>query len=115
MWHAGLAIQDSAKVPQFTHHLTLVLALPGVVCLALEGADPAYVAHTRLDILDMELVLERDWHAMQRPFWLPVLREVGVQGLRVRNGRIKERLMQTVELDHLSFMVSNKRNGLTSW
>lgn len=58
MWHTRLAVQYGARIPQHLHHLTLKDLLFTSTLLTFEGADPAYVTHTGLDIFDMKLIFE---------------------------------------------------------
>jgi len=58
MRHTSLAVQHSSSVAQHLHHLTLKHLLFASILPAFEGANPADVAHTGLDIFHMELVFE---------------------------------------------------------
>lgn len=73
MWHTSLDIENCSQASQLAYHLALIHALFAGSFFALEGVDPADVAHARLDILDVELVLETDGKAVEGTNWSIVL------------------------------------------
>jgi hypothetical protein len=93
--HRRLDVEHRAQRAQLPHHLRLVDVLARVALLALEGADPAHVAHGRLHVLHMELILEAHGEAVERPEGF-LLRVQGVEALGVFDGRVEEDLVQAI-------------------
>lgn len=56
VWHARLAVQHCAQVPQFSHHLTLKDLLFSGPYFTLKRAYPSHVSHGSLHVLDMKLI-----------------------------------------------------------
>lgn len=80
LWEAGFAVQDSAKRKELCGDLTLdLMGLAGILDAQI-GADPTDIPHGSVNTLDVELILEADREAMQRPDGLAaILGEISVE------------------------------------
>lgn len=79
---AHLAIQDGSQGKEVRDEYALQLASLARVLGTKIAADPPYVAHGRVDSLDVELVFETDGQAVQGSHRTAMLGEVLVQLLR---------------------------------